>query len=309
MELRQLRYFVAVAQELHFRRAAERLHVAQPAISEQVRKLEDELGVTLLERSPRRVALTEAGAGLLADASDVLRLVDAAARAARAARERTAARLRIGYTPAALPAVVPRALQALRAYGCAPDTTVRSGGALDLVQAVRQERLDAAVVPLPVPSTGLRVTPLGEQHGVALLASNDRRATEPSLSLEKIAPDRVMLLARDANRPFHDAVVAACRNAGLAPQLVELPGDEVEHAVLAVAAGAGIALLPESVADRCAAPGTRLVPVEDLRAAFAGGVVTRRDSDHEPTSAFLRAVSRAVVRAAAPERTAGMVAA
>src|SRR3954454_23151960 len=94
MELRHIRYFVAVAEELHFRRAAERLHVAQTAVSEQVRKLEGELGVMLLERNHRSVALTEAGAGLLEDASYVLRLADAAAQAARAVRARTSARLR-----------------------------------------------------------------------------------------------------------------------------------------------------------------------------------------------------------------------
>src|SRR3954462_5270578 len=110
MELRHLRYFVAVAEELHFRRAAERLHVAQPAVSEQVRKLEDELGVRLLNRTQRSVSLTDAGAALLTEARTVLRQAEAARQAARSARDVATSRLRIGYMPASLPASVPRAL-------------------------------------------------------------------------------------------------------------------------------------------------------------------------------------------------------
>src|SRR4029077_4074135 len=113
MELRHLRYFVAVAEELHFRHAAERLHVAQPAVSEQVRKLEDELGVRLLNRDQRHVSLTVAGAALLPEARRVLHDAEVARLAARSARDRATSRLRIGYIPAALPARVPRALQRL----------------------------------------------------------------------------------------------------------------------------------------------------------------------------------------------------
>src|SRR5438045_518533 len=87
MELRHLRYFVAVAEELHFRRAAERLHVAQPAVSEQVRKLEEELGVRLLERTHRSVSLTDAGAALLREARSVLEQAEVAQQAARPARD------------------------------------------------------------------------------------------------------------------------------------------------------------------------------------------------------------------------------
>src|SRR6266576_5308453 len=161
MELRHLRYFVAVAEELHFRRAAERLHVAQPAVSEQVRKLEEELGVRLLDRTHRSVSLTDAGAVMLEEARRVLRLAEGAVRAARSARDRATTRLRIGYSAAALPASVPRALQIIGASEPRLETALEADSALDLIDAVRAERLDAAVVPLPAPVDGLRVTPLG----------------------------------------------------------------------------------------------------------------------------------------------------
>jgi DNA-binding transcriptional LysR family regulator len=106
MELRHLRYFVAVAEELHFRRAAERLHVAQPAVSEQVRKLEQELGVKLFDRSQRSVELTVAGAALLEEARHVLRHADVAQQAARNAGDLATTRLRIGYLLDSLPTSV-----------------------------------------------------------------------------------------------------------------------------------------------------------------------------------------------------------
>jgi DNA-binding transcriptional LysR family regulator len=106
MELRHLRYFVAVAEELHFRRAAERLHVAQRAVSEQVRKLEQELGVKLFDRSQRSVELTVAGAALLEEARHVLRHAEVAKQAARNAGDLATTRLRIGYLLDSLPTSV-----------------------------------------------------------------------------------------------------------------------------------------------------------------------------------------------------------
>ena len=169
MELRHLRYFVAVAEELHFRRAAERLHVAQPAVSEQVRKLEDELCVRLLDRSPRNVSLTDAGAAFLTEARRVLHDADVARLAARNAGDRVLHRLRIGYMPASLPVTVPRTLQRLATGMANLETSLEPGNAVELIEAVRGERLDAAVVSLPAPMRGLRSTPLGDEHAVAAL--------------------------------------------------------------------------------------------------------------------------------------------
>jgi DNA-binding transcriptional LysR family regulator len=293
MELRQLRSFVVVAEELHFRRAAERLHVAQPAVSEQVRKLEQELGVKLLDRTQRSVSLTSSGAAMLEEARRVLRQADIAQLAARNARDRATSQFRIGYVSSALPAAVPRALQTLAAATPQLETSLEAGSAHELIEAVRAERLDAAVIPLPAPSGALRVTPLGEQHAVAALPIGHRDAVKAAISLEQLAPERIVLLPREANRPFHDAVVATCRDAGLSPALVELPDAQVEQALLAVASGAGMALLPESVADRYAAPGVRFVPLEGAGPAIATAVVTRPGTEHLATVGFLRAVSRA----------------
>ena len=187
MELRHLRYFVAVAEELHFSRAAERLHVAQPAVSEQVRKLEQELGVRLFNRSRRNVSLTDAGAVLLPEARRVLRQAEAARRAVRTARDRPTSLLRIGYVPTSLPASVPRALQRLTSGMSRLETRMDPGSAIELVEAVREGELDAAIVSLPAATAGLRVTPLGEQHALAVFRSGHDLALKPEVRLDQIA--------------------------------------------------------------------------------------------------------------------------
>ena len=292
MELRHLRYFVAVAEELHFRRAAERLYVAQPAVSEQVRKLEEELGVRLFDRNQRSVSLTASGAALLEEARRVLRQAELAQLAARNATEFAVEQLRIGFLPDSLPSSVPLALQRLSASSPRPQVQLETGSALRLIEEVRAERLDAAVVSLPAPTNGLRATSLGEQGAVAVLPVGHSQAARRAIDLEQLAPERIVLLAREANPAFHDSVVSSCRDAALSPMFVEMAEPRVEHALLAVAAGAGMALLPESAADRYSAPGVSFVALEGVQPVTETVVVTQQQTEHAATLAFLNAVSR-----------------
>jgi DNA-binding transcriptional LysR family regulator len=307
MELRHLRYFVAVAEELHFRRAAERLHVAQPAVSEQVRKLEEELGVRLFDRNQRRVELTDAGAAMLDEARQVLRQAQSAQRAARNARDRATLRLRIGYVPDSVPTIVPRALRGLASGKPAVHATLETGAALDLLTSVREGRLDAAIVCLPAPTRGLRTLVLGTEPAVAALPAGDPRAVQDHVDLRQMAPDRIVVLPRRSNPAFYDAVVTTCRTAGFSPTLIDAGECHVEHALLAVASGSGMALLPASVADRYTAPGIRFLPVSAPPLLVQTAVVTGPTGlEHRPTVAFLRALSRAsrlhaVTPPAAPE--------
>ena len=294
MELRHLRYFVAVAEELHFRRAAERLHVAQPAVSEQVRKLEEELGVRLFDRTQRSVSMTDAGAALLEEARRVLHQAEVAVMAARNARDRATTRFRIGHVPDTMPASVARAMQMLGASAPRVQLALETGGAVRLIEEVRAGRLDAAVVGLPAPTSGLRATPAGGQRMVAALPVTHPHAVDAPVSLERLAPERVVVLPADVNPPFQNAVVSICREAGLSPTLVEVAEPRVEHALLAVAAGTGIALLPESAAERHLAPGVRFVKLDRTEPAFESTVLTRPDTDNLATVAFVRAMARSV---------------
>ena len=289
---------MAVAEELHFSRAAARLHVAQPAVSEQIRKLEQELGVRLLNRANGTVSVTEAGAVLLTEARRVLQQVEVARLSIENARDRTANRLRIGYSPMSLPTSVTTSLRHLAASIPNLQTILEPGHAVELIAAVRDERLDAAVVSLPAPTNGLRTTALGAERAIAALPIGHRHAVQETINLNRIAPERILVLPRESNPPFYDAVVAACRSAGLSPSLVVTSGVSVEPALLAVTLGAGMALVPESVAQRYRAPGVRFVPVEGDELVVATAVVTRRETTHTATAAFVRANAQANLRLA-----------
>jgi DNA-binding transcriptional LysR family regulator len=292
VELRHLRYFVAVAEELHFRKAAERLHVAQPAVSEQVRKLEQELGVKLFDRSQRSVALTIAGAALLEEARRVLRQAEVAQQAARTAGAQATTRLRIGCLADSLPASVPRALRHLAVAAPRVQVDVTTGPSLRLIEEVRARRLDAVVTSLPAPTSGLRATPLGDEGAVIVLPATHPRAVDATIALKRLAPERLVVLPRDTNPAFHNAIVAMCHRAGLSPTFVEVSESRVEHVLLAVAAGAGLAVLPETAAERFATPGIRFVALESDEPVLRSAVLTCPETDSLSTLAFLRALAR-----------------
>jgi DNA-binding transcriptional LysR family regulator len=293
VELRHLRYFVAVAEELHFRRAAKRLYVAQPAVSEQVRKLEKELGVRLLNRTHHAVSLTAAGSVLLDEARRVLRQAEIAQTAARNAAQRSADQLRLGHLPELLPSSVARAMQVLGAGDARMDIRLETGPALRLIDELRARQLDAVIIGLPVPANGLRITRTGAEHAVAALPAGHPHASSPCVALHRLAPERIIVLPRETNPALHTAIVAMCREAGLSPDLVEVGEARADHALLAVAAGAGMALLPESAAERHFVPGVRFVALDHAEPAFETAILTLPGAgDEVATARFLHAVAQ-----------------
>jgi DNA-binding transcriptional LysR family regulator len=264
MELRHFRYFVAVAEELHFRRAAERLHVAQPAVSEQVRKFEQELGVQLLNRTHRSVSLTVAGAAMLDEARRVLRQAEVAQQAAREADQRIGHRLRVGCLPDALPQPLSRALGRMTKSMPGIDIALETGDGQGLIEDVRTGRLDVAAVCLPARVAGLRATPFARETTVAAVPLMHRLADADSIEIGQLAESNLILLPRAVNPAFYDGVVGACRDAGFAPSLLETAEPRVEQALLSVAVGRGIALMPASVGERHSLPGVSFRPLDGL---------------------------------------------
>lgn len=291
MELRRVRYFVAVAEELHFRRAAERLHLAQPALSQQVRKLEQELGVELLHRTKRGVALTSVGAVFLDEARGLLRHADETARTARNARAGAGARLRLGHLADAVPAILPRAISAFAARYPAVEIVPETTSPRRAVEDVRSGRLDIAVVGLPTSTAaGLKATPFAEERMVAAVADRHLLSGRPTIALSALAETPLALLPRAANPAFHDAVLAGCRAAGVSPPLIDLDEPRVEHALLLVTSRNVVALLPASVADRYAIGGVSFRPVEPPAPTVELALVTRTEPAEATIAAFLRVV-------------------
>ncbi|MDS0136361.1 LysR family transcriptional regulator [Amycolatopsis sp. CM201R] len=217
MELRQLRYFVTVAEELHFGRAAERLHIVQPAVSQQIRRLERALGVSLLSRTTRSVALTEAGQRFLPEARAVL----AAARRAEdaVASFRDVRLLRLG-TSEGLGDRLDGLLGAFARLAPSASLELVHAPTLQRLERVRDGSLDATIVRGSWPSSGLDFTPLWMDEVLVALPASHPLASLPVVDFASLASLPARLSPPSRNQPLYDLVVSCCREAGFEP----LPG-------------------------------------------------------------------------------------
>jgi DNA-binding transcriptional LysR family regulator len=225
MEFRQLLYFVTVAEELHFGRAADRLHIVQPAVSQQVRRLEAELGIALLDRSTRRVTLTVAGQRLLPEARAVLSAVHNAQQAVAdlvAERETT---LRLG-TSTGLGERLPRVLTELRARVPGQVVELVSLPAHDRLTQIADGGLDAALVRGTVSHPGMRLETVWEDLLVAALPAAHPLARHSQVALSDLAALALRIVAREVNPPLVDLLLSACRADGFEPLLRPAAGND-----------------------------------------------------------------------------------
>jgi DNA-binding transcriptional LysR family regulator len=271
VDFRLLRYFVAVAEELHFSRAAARLHIAQPALSQAIAKLERQIGFALFDRSRRSVALTEAGTVLLVRARRTLAEADAAIAAARLAHLGKVGLLRIGFTDSAPRDPLVQVLRTFRGRHPAIEfSLVRIDGSSQ-GERLLQADIHVAFGRREVADERLVVHSLRWDQVWAALPRDHRLVTSTAVALEALARDAFILPRRDASPAAYDAVVSLCRNAGFSPRV----GHAIDRLDLApgyVAAGLGVALVPEHLR----LPGDRLVNFRPLveMAAWLELVVT-----------------------------------
>ncbi|MEV5717850.1 LysR family transcriptional regulator [Amycolatopsis mediterranei] len=217
MELRQLRYFVTVAEELHFGRAAERLHIVQPAVSQQVRRLERELGVTLLARTTRSVVLTEAGQRFLPQARSVLAAADRAVDSVSEFRP-SGALVRLG-TSEGLGDRLDGLLRAFARLAPSASLELLHAPTRQRLQRVRDGSLDATIVRGSWPSPGLDFTPLWTDEVWVALPASHPLASSPVVEFASLASLPARLSPPSRNQPLYDLVVSCCREAGFEPVL------------------------------------------------------------------------------------------
>lgn len=249
IELRHLRYFVAVAEELSFSRAARRIHMAQPPLSRQIRRLEAHLGVQLLERTTHHASLTPAGHGLLDDSRTILASVEASLRRARRVHAGDLGALRIGYLPSTAYGPLPDVLDALAVR--VPDLKVvaQEFRAEELDAALRAGRLDLAVTRTAPSSPELTHEPLAvEDLALLVRAADDDHPRGRSLELPHLARRRILMAPRECDPGFHDTVLTVCRAAGFEPRVLHsnMPARRNGGPL---AAGHAVALVPRAAAD------------------------------------------------------------
>jgi DNA-binding transcriptional LysR family regulator len=254
MELRHLRYFLTVAEEGHITRAAERLGIQQPPLSQQIKALETELDVQLFRRKPRGVELTDAGRSFLADTQIILMQVDKA----RAKAERTArgeqGTIVVGFTSSApFHPFVPNLIRKFRDQYPRVSLVLEEAGTTELVDGLHSEEFDAAFVRSPVADPqGLSEYPLlEEQMFVALpndhplAPSSDAKKGKP-LAIAELSSEPFILYRRRTGPGFYDSIIAACHEAGFTPQITQ-EAPRVLSTLNLVAAGLGVSVVPESL--------------------------------------------------------------
>jgi DNA-binding transcriptional LysR family regulator len=251
MELRHLRYFVAVAEEGHITRAAERLGIQQPPLSQQIRALERELDAQLFRRKPRGVELTQAGMALLDEARAVLGQVEHAVTTVRRAARGEEGRIGVGFTSSAsLHPFVPRAIRAFGEAYPRVGLTLEENGTAELVAALQQQRIDAAFVRSPIgEAPGIAVHPLLDEEMVAALPEGHRltaSAKAPPLVLPALAGETFILYRRPLGPGLYDAIIAACQRAEFSPRIGQAAPRMLATLSL-VAAGLGVTLVPASM--------------------------------------------------------------
>jgi DNA-binding transcriptional LysR family regulator len=245
MELRSLRAFLAVAEELHFGRAADRVRVTQPSLSQQIARLEAELGTTLFHRTSRRVQLSSAGAAFLPGARSALVEAERAARAARAAAEGGTGELIIGALGSALNGVLPPLVRAFAAQSPNVKVDIRQLDTARQLVALHDRRLDVGFVRTAQPASGIVLTPMAEEPLVAVIPVDHPLAANPEVPLSALADEPFVLWPRQASPDFYDQVIASCRQLGFSPN-IRFEAQGAETLLGLIAAGLGVSVQPES---------------------------------------------------------------
>jgi DNA-binding transcriptional LysR family regulator len=247
-ELRQLRTFAAVAQRRSFTRAADDLHIAQQAVSQQIMALERSLGVTLLRRTPRHVELTAEGTVFLADCRRVLAAADRAARRVKAAARGEAGTLRFAYTLTTVWETVPKLLTRLAEAHPQVNVEAREVFGADIPELLLAERFDLALAPMTSYPDGFHCRTVRREPLRLALSSTDPLARRNRIGLATVADRLFEVWPRDMAPGFYDTVVGTCRTAGFEPRLDEQAAGNTVWGNLA--RGRGVALINASLAEQ-----------------------------------------------------------
>jgi DNA-binding transcriptional LysR family regulator len=293
MELRHLRYFVAVGEEQHYGRAAERLHVAQPALSRQIQDLEEEIGVQLFDRLPRGVKISAAGASFLDDARRILREVnEATLRAGRVARGQLGT-LRVGFTEfASWRGVVPDSFRQFRAWQPDAELQLYPSSSLEQMDALRSGRLDAGFVfYMPKSDPDLDQLLVATHHLVLATHKGHPLTRLRKLHLRDMRDTDFVWFPRRRIPAFYDRLMKECFRGGLkTPHIVQEAVDQSTMLSL-VSCRLGVAFVTDATRWRCP-QGVVLLPVVDLKLPLTVSLVWRKDNASPLLAKFVTDVRR-----------------
>ncbi|MEK6350915.1 MAG: LysR family transcriptional regulator [Burkholderia sp.] len=247
MELRQLRYFVAVAEELHFGRAARRLFISQPALSFDIKRFEEQLGTRLLERSSKSVVLTNAGQVLLGEARRLLQQADEVAKVTAQSAHGLAGRLRIGFVNSMLYRGLPEAVQRFEAAHPAVEIALKEMNTAEQSRALQQRQIDLGFASWGHYPAEIETQLLMSEAFVCCLPAGHPLAGKKRIDLKALQHEPFILFPRAVSPHYHDQIIATCVDAGFSPT-IRHEARLWQTVVTMVEFGMGVALVPQALA-------------------------------------------------------------
>ena len=292
LQVEELHSFVVLADELHFGRASKRLFVSQPALSKQIRRLEEKVGGALFTRTRRKVEITEAGRVLLAGADKVLREDEAALNLAKEAVLGRAGTLRIGFGIASVSEILPRTILRFRKTYSQVELKMRDMSTPAQIAALVEGSIDIGIVRLPIAHTELDSLPLF--HEQLVVATSGSLSYNSRQGLAALRNQPFVFFPRATSATLHDHVLGLCRGAGFSPTIVQ-EASELFTMLNLVRAGLGVSLVP-SAARRMGVPGVRFHDLGLPEAKWRIGIAWNRLSDKAELISRFVATTRSVVR-------------
>ena len=287
MELRRLRYFIAVAEELSFSRAAQRLRMAQPPLSNQIKQLEEELGVLLFERTSRGVRVTQAGELLLEEARRIFVQMDQTVRIVQRVGHGEVGRLTLGFVPSSSNEVLPPILRTFTDRFPGVELFLREMRPDLIVQRLHDKQIDAGFLYLPLEDKSLNVEKVSREPLVLALPETHPLSSESQVELRSVANESFILPARYQLMPgLYGQVTKACRQAGFVPNAVQKDVWLMQTIVGLVAGSMGVALVPASLRN-LRRRGVVYKSVYGLTPTVELGVVSREDDRGTVLNSFL----------------------
>ena len=294
MELRHLRYFVTVAEELNITRAAMRLNVSQPPLSRQIRDLEDEIGVLLLERSPKAVRLTAAGRVFFKEARRVLQLAEQAVKKVQSVPDTKAGEILVGYSPSPTVEILPRALRAFRKLAPKARAVLLDLSSDDMIDRLKAKTLDIALLVKPPLKKGGRVIfeRLNEMPVGIIVPPRHPFAKRQSVSLDEALSQLLVAYIRKGYADYHHWLASVVKHSGRKPKLATQV-DGAPSLVAAVESGQGVAFGPPTF-TMIGAGRVKFVPLHPLAPPLQVGYAVRKDTPSNVLSSFIEALKLSV---------------
>jgi DNA-binding transcriptional LysR family regulator len=288
MEFRHLRYFLMLAEELHFGRAAQRLAISQPPLSLNIQQLEASVGAPLFTRNSRGVQLTAAGQAFVPAARALLAQASAAAREARDVAEGQSGQLQIGFAGTMLYCGLPQILSRFQLSHPRLRLVLRELSSTEQLSELLRDRLDVGFVHTPRVPPGFEQILVASQPLVACLPENHPMARAPSLRLQDLQGQSLVVVSRTVSPDYHERILQCCEHAGWMPQVVH----ELRHwlsVVSLVSQGQGAALVPQAL-QQSALAGAVFVPLQDVDVRYDTRCLWRSDRDQTALQDFVQAV-------------------